>query len=192
MGIRHRRAVIHRRGERCWRVAALAAPALPFTLLLTLLLGPMSGLTQERKEYKENGEYRCTPNIKYECTLDQCEKTTRDFQQSELFAYNTKTNELSACLWTNCYAASATVFEDTSAGTVTAIGRLTPSAHPGNEPIIVSLTIDTNDAGPISDTLSKKTGNFTAVWGYGGKGLVVDMGRCEFGNSHEIGADRRR
>ena len=100
--------------------------------------------------------------------------------------------KLSACLWTNCYAASATVFEDTSTGTITAIGRLTPSAHPGNEPIIVSLTIDTNDAGPISDTLAKKTGNFTAIWGYGGKGLVVDMGRCEFGNYHEIGADRRR
>ena len=88
--------------------------------------------------------------------MDQCVKTTRDFQQAESFANNTKTNELSACLWTNCYVSSATVFEDTSTGTITAIGRLTPSAHPGNEPIIVSLTIDTNDAGPISDTLAKR------------------------------------
>lgn len=192
MGIHHRRAVIHRRGERCWRLAALAASALPFTLLPTLLLGPTTGFTQERKEYKENGEYRCMPNIKYECTMDQCEKTTRDFQQAELFVYNTKTNELSACLWTNCYAASATVFADTVAGTVTAIGRLTPSAHPGNEPIIVSLTIDINDAGHTRDTQAKKTGNFTAVWGYGSKGLVFDMGRCEFVNYYKIGADRRR
>ncbi len=176
MGIHHRGAVIHWRGERCWRVAPIAAPALPCTLLLALLLGPAEGIAQQNREYKE---YRCKPDIKYECTMDQCEKITRDFQQAESFAYNAKTSELSACLWTNCYAASATMLEDAAAGTVTAIGRLTPSAHPGNEPIIVSLTIDISDAGHTSDTPAKKTGNFTAVWGYGSKGLVFDMGRCE-------------
>jgi len=145
-------------------------------MLFTLLLGPATGFAQEHREYRE---YRCTPDIKYECTIDQCEKITSDFQQAESFAYNAKTNELSACLWTNCYAARATVFKDAASGTVTAIGRLMPSAHPGNEPIIVSLTIDTTDPGHTGDTTTKKSGNFTAVWGYGSKGLTFDMGRCE-------------
>ena len=115
-------------GSGVW-IAALTASALSFTLLFMLLLGPAKGFAQENREYNE---YRCKPDIKYECTMDQCEKITRDFQHAESFAYNAKTSELSACLWTNCYAASAAVFEDTVSGTATAIGRVTPNAHPGN------------------------------------------------------------
>jgi hypothetical protein len=49
---------------------------------------------------------------------------------------------------------------------VTAIGKLSPSAHPGNEPITVSITID-------------EKGNFTSIWGYDSEGLTFDMGKCE-------------
>ena len=170
MGIHHCRAVTHRGEYRCWPEDVLAA----FALLLALLLTPGAGLGQDNSGYME---YHCTPDIKYECTVDQCKKITSDFQYAELFAYNTKTNELSACLWTNCYAARAIVFKDAISGTFTAIGRLMPSAHPGNEPIVVSLTIDVADTGVTSDAVAEKTSSFTAVWGYG-KGLVFDMGRC--------------
>ena len=169
MGIHHCRAVTHRGEYRCWPEDVLAASALLFALWL-----PGAGLGQENSGYIE---YYCTPDIKYECTVDQCKKITSDFQQAELFAYNTKTDELSACLWTNCYAARAIVFKDTTSGTFTAIGRLMPSAHPGNAPIVVSLTIDVADTGVTSDAVAEKTSSFTAVWGYG-KGLVFDMGRC--------------
>ncbi len=106
---------------------------------------------------QENREYDCRPDIKYECTIDQCEKIVSDFQHAEWFAYSTTTGELSACLWTNCYAAKATVFRDPASGDLTAIGKLIPTAHPGNEPIIVSLTIGNGN--------NDDTGNFTAVWG---------------------------
>ncbi|MEO8991496.1 MAG: hypothetical protein ABI284_08400 [Nitrosospira sp.] len=119
---------------------------------------------------QENREYDCRPDIKYECTVDQCEKITSDFQHAEWFAYSTATGELSACLWTNCYAAKATVFRDTASGDLTAMGRLIPTAHPGNEPIIVSLTIATGNDDDI--------GSFTAVWGYRNEGLTFDIGKC--------------
>ena len=118
---------------------------------------------------QENREYDCRPDIKYECTVDQCEKTISDFQHAEWFAYSTTTGELSACLWTNCYAAKATVFRDPASGNLTAIGKLIPTAHPGNEPIIVSLTIGVGN---------NDTTNFTAVWGYRNEGLTFDMGKC--------------
>ena len=119
---------------------------------------------------QENREYDCRPDIKYECTVDQCEKMVSDFQHAEWFAYSTTTGELSACLWTNCYAAKATVFIDPASGNLTAIGKLIPTAHPGNEPIIVSLTIGNGN--------NDDTGNFTAVWGYRNEGLTFDMGKC--------------
>ncbi|SDA28956.1 hypothetical protein SAMN05216315_14022 [Nitrosospira sp. Nsp18] len=119
---------------------------------------------------QENREYDCRPDIKYECTIDQCEKIVSDFQHAEWFAYSTATGELSACLWTNCYAAKATVFRDPASGNLTAIGKLIPTAHPGNEPIIVSLTIDSGN--------NDDTRNFTAVWGYRNEGLTFDMGKC--------------
>ncbi len=137
-----------------------------------LFPGAVAGVAQESREY------RCTPDIKYECTRDRCEKITSDFQQAESFAYDVETSQLSACLWTNCYAARATVLKDIASGTITAIGRLMPSAHPGNEPIIVSLTIGTAERRHNGDATAKKTADFTAIWGYGGKGLTFDMGRC--------------
>jgi len=154
--------VTHRGEYRCWLEDVLATSA-----LLALLLAPEVGFAQENRGHME---YHCTPDIKYECTVDQCKKITSGFQQAESFAYNTKTDELSACPWTNCYAAKAIVFKDTTFGTFTAVGRLMPSAHPGNEPIVVSLTIDVADTGAASDAGTKRTSGFTAVWGYGKQG----------------------
>jgi len=149
-------------------------PALLSLMLLCMLLpGPAAVFAGDYKEY------RCTPDVKYECTRNQCEKTADDFQQAESFGFNSKTGELSACLWTNCYAARAAVFRDTASETFTAMARLVPKAHPGNEPIIVSLTVDAGDPGLIRDTMDRKTRSFTAVWGYGSKGLSLDMGRCK-------------
>ncbi|MEO9061784.1 MAG: hypothetical protein ABI270_07050 [Nitrosospira sp.] len=138
-----------------------------------LLSGPAAVLAGDGREY------RCTPDVKYECTRNQCEKTADDFQQVESFGFNSKTGELSACLWTNCYAAGATVFRNATSARFIAMGRLMPKAHPGNEPVIVSLTIDAGDPRPIRDTMDKELRSFTAVWGYGRKGLSLDMGRCK-------------
>jgi hypothetical protein len=171
MGIHHRGAVIHCRRQRDRRVRI----TVPFAFaVLLILLRPAMGFAQEHKEYKE---YHCTPDAQYECTGGQCEKVTEGFQHAESFIYNTRTGMLSACLWTNCYAAKAAVLGSTAseAGTITAIGKLMPTAHPGNEPVIVSLTIHSSDN---RDAPDKKAVNFTAVWGYGNKGLTLDTGKC--------------
>ncbi|SFN41746.1 hypothetical protein [Nitrosospira briensis] len=138
-------------------------------LLVTMLLCPAIAFAQEDQEYD------CKPDIKYECTADQCEKITSDFQHAESFAYSTKTGVVSACLWTNCYAGKATVFEDAASGSLTVIGRLVPSAHPGNKPILVSLTMEASG--------NHDARNFTAIWGYRGDSLTFDMGKCAVRNS---------
>lgn len=137
--------------------------------LFTLLLSPAVGFSQEYREY------HCTPDTQYECVSGRCEKVTDDFQHAESFIYNTKNGELSACLWTNCYAATATAVKDAAARAFIVIGKLKPAAHPGNEPVIVSLTISNGN----SDIAGEKASHFTAVWGYGGKGLTLDTGKCE-------------
>ncbi len=154
------------------RSAALSrggAVSFAFVLLFVLLWSPALGFAQEYQEY------HCTPDTQYECASGRCEKISGGFQHAESFVYNTKTSELSACLWTNCYGATAAVFKDAAAGTLTAIGKLKPAAHPGNEPVIVSLTIRSNSN---RDTTGKEASDFTAIWGYGGKGLTLDMGKC--------------
>lgn len=139
--------------------------------LLTLLLNPAMGFSQEY------GEYHCTPDTQHECISGRCEKVTDGFQYAESFIYNTKNSELSACLWTNCYAATATAVKDAADRVLIAVGKLKPVVHSGNEPVIVSLTIRSNSN---SDIAGKKTSHFTAVWGYGGKGLTLDTGKCEY------------
>lgn len=146
-----------------------------FASVTTLILSPVTGATAGISEY------RCTPDIKHECSAAGCETVNDSFQHAESFAYQPKKRELSACLWTNCYAGSATVFSGAKPGTFTAVGRLMPMAHPGNEPVIVTLNIKTgntsNKAEPL-DTLEKDAARFTAVWGYGSEGLAMDMGKC--------------
>jgi hypothetical protein len=136
---------------------------------------------------EEHWEYRCTPDVKYECGAEGCEKAAREFQDAESFTYNSRSGEISACLWTNCYAGLATLFRDASSRTMTAIARLKPSAHPGNEPVILSLTVDdggmeSGGAAAKKDKSEEKDGGeespFTAVWGYGSNRLTFDMGRC--------------
>jgi hypothetical protein len=136
-----------------------------FAFLLALLF-PVMGFTQQ------SGEYKCTPAVKYECSTDQCERVTSDFQHAESFSYNPITRMISACLWTNCYKGGATVFKDKPSRSLTAIAKLMPSAHPGNKPIIISLTIDT------SSKNIKSGSGFTAIWGYGSDWLTFDMGKC--------------
>ncbi|PTR16010.1 hypothetical protein C8R31_10224 [Nitrosospira sp. Nsp2] len=122
-------------------------------------------------------EYRCTPDIKHECTAAGCETMNNDFSHAESFTYRPENHELAACLWTNCYAGNATVFANTATGTFTAIGPLMPVAHPGNEPIIVSLTIKaSNKAKPVPG--EGEAARFIAVWGYGSEGLALEMGQC--------------
>lgn len=125
---------------------------------------------------QEYREYHCTPDTQYECISGWCKKISDGFQYAESFIYNTKNSKLSACLWTNCYAATATAVKDAATGALIAIGKLKPATHPGNQPVIVSLTIRPNDN---TDIAGKKTSGFTAVWGYGGKGLTLDTGKCE-------------
>lgn len=138
------------------------------TLLLSSAMGFASGVS----------EYRCTPHIKHECSAAGCETMNNGFQHAESFVYRPKKRKLSACLWTNCYVGSATVFTDTVRGTFTAIGRLTPEAHPGNEPLIVTLTIRTGNTSNKAEALDEDAVRFTAVWGYGSEGLALEMGQC--------------
>jgi hypothetical protein len=139
-------------------------------LCVALLLASTAGSTSEILEY------RCSPDIKHECTASGCETISSDsgFQQAESFVYNQETGELSACLWTNCYLGSATVFAATNTDTFTVIGRLLP-VRPGNQPVIVTLTIKT----PLkTEPQRDEEAGFTAAWGYGGEGLALDMGKC--------------
>ncbi len=56
----------------------------------------------------------------------------------------------------------------------TVVGRLLP-VRPGNEPVIVTLTIKTPlKAEPADD----EDASFTAAWGYGGEGLALEIGKC--------------
>lgn len=163
-------------------------------LLISLLFSP-AGFAQEKRKFD------CRADVKYECTADECERITEDFQHAESFAYDAKTTELSACLWTNCYSAKTKVFTAKAAATLTAIGKLTPVVHPKNKPLIVSLTIKTSDTdGGAGDKKAskdkkasedkktiedektsedKKAVTFTAIWGYGGDRLTFDMGKCD-------------
>lgn len=171
------------------------------TLLLISLLFSPAGFAQEKRKFD------CKADVRYECTADQCERITEDFQHAESFAYDAKTTELSACLWTNCYSAKTKVFTAKAAGTLTAIGKLVPVVHPKNKPLIVSLTIKISDTdrGASDKKASKdkeaaedkkapedkkaledkktsedkKAATFTAIWGYGGDRLTFDMGSCE-------------
>ena len=52
------------------------------------------------------------------------------------------------------------------------------TGYPGNEPIVVSLTIDAGDTGPIRDTMHKRSRSVIAVWGYRSKGQSLYIGRC--------------
>lgn len=145
-------------------------------LLISLLLSAPASFAQEKREFD------CTPEVKYECTAEQCERTTDDFEHAESFAYNGKTNELSACLWTNCYSAKTKLFKAKTGGALTAIGKLTPVVHPKNKPLIVSLTIKTDykdkDKDKDDGVGDKKAAAFTAIWGYAGDRLTFDMGSC--------------
>ena len=138
------------------------------TLLVSLLFSP--GILAQQK-----GEFDCRAGVKYECTADQCERVTEDFQHEESFLYNAKTNELSACLWTNCYSAKTKAFTVKAGGAITAIGRLVPVVHPKNKPLVVSLTIKTSE---IEGGADEKKARFTAIWNYGGDKLTFDMGEC--------------
>lgn len=155
-------------------------------LFLSLVSHPAVGTDVDTDVAGMHREYRCTPEIKHECSMDRCEKTAHGFQDVESFIYDTRTGKISACLWTNCYSGAVTLFKDAASGTTTAIARLKPTAHPGNEPITVSLTVD--DAGMEGRGDAKEDENrkgnggsesrFTAVWGYGSDRLTFDMGRC--------------
>lgn len=138
------------------------------TLLVSLLLSP--GVLAQQK-----GEFDCRTSVKYECTADQCERVTEDFQHQESFLYNAKTGELSACLWTNCYSAKTKAFTVKAGGAITAIGRLIQVVHPKNKTLVVSLTIKTSEMEGGAD---EKKVPFTAIWNYGGDRLTFDMGEC--------------
>jgi hypothetical protein len=157
---------------------------------LSFPLFALSQGAQEVEAAEEHREYRCTPQVKYECSMDGCEKAGREFQDAESFVYSTRSGEISACLWTNCYAGAATLFKDASSGTMTAMARLMPAAHPGNDPVTVSVTIDDisirgggavakkNGSDKSEDRYERDESPFTAIWGYGSNRLTFDMGRC--------------
>jgi hypothetical protein len=160
------------------RRLARRASLILFPLFPLILMPPAAAVAEEYREY------RCTPEVKYECGMAGCEKTGRESLDAESFTYSIQSGEISACLWTNCYAGAATLFRDVASGTMTAIARLKPAAHPGNEPITVSLTMDDfgmEGRGAVGEK-DKREGReesaFTAVWGYGSDRLTFDMGRC--------------
>ena len=148
-----------------------ARPALRQGVCASLLLASTAGSTSEILEY------RCSPDIKHECTASGCETISSDsgFQQAESFVYNPETGaavrlfmDQLLCWQRNsiCRAQTWTAF--------TVVGRLLP-VRPGNEPVIVTLTIKT----PLeTEPQGDEEAGFTAAWGYGGEGLALDMGKC--------------
>jgi hypothetical protein len=175
-----------------WHLAARASLIL-FPLFSMVPLHRVAWAAGAAGAAEAHREYRCMPQVKYECGTEGCEKASREFQDVESFTYNSRSGEISACLWTNCYAGIATLFRDASSGTITAIARLKPSAHQGNEPITLSLTMNDGSiegrsvAAKKDESGEKDEGEkrekreespFTAVWGYGSSRLTFDMGRC--------------
>jgi hypothetical protein len=189
MGFYHSGTVRNAVRELRWHLAARASLIL-FPLFSMVPLHVAAGAAGAAEAHRE---YRCMPEVKYECSAEGCEKGGREFQDVESFTYNSRSGEISACLWTNCYAGIATLFRDASSGTMTAIARLKPSAHQGNESITLSLTMNDGSmegrgvAAKKDESGEKDEGEkrekreespFTAVWGYGSSRLTFDMGRC--------------
>ena len=88
--------------------------------------------------------------------------------------YNPETGELSACLWTNCYAGSATVFAATNMDTfVQSLGGCCPFVLETNLSLLPSRS-------KLPSRLSRRVMQEArfAAWGYGGEGLALDMGKC--------------
>jgi hypothetical protein len=189
MGFHHSGTVRNAVRELRWHLA-LRASLILFPLFSMVPLHMAAWAARAAGAAEAHREYRCMPEVKYECGVEGCEKGGREFQDVESFTYNSRSGEISACLWTNCYAGIATLFRDASSGTITAIARLKPSAHQGNEPITLSLTVDDSSREGRSvaakkDESGEKDGGekreespFTAVWGYGSSRLTFDMGRC--------------
>ena len=54
-------------------------------------------------------------------------------------------------------------------------GMVHHPVRPGNEPVIVTLTIKT----PLkAEPATEEDASFIAAWGYGGEGLALDLGKC--------------
>lgn len=109
-------------------------------------------------------EYKCTPNVKYECTAERCDSISSEFAHAESFSYDLKTRIFTACLWTNCYSGRPIVLIDKKLSAFTLSGRLRP-AHSGNDPMTVTMTV-------VSNT------KFIATWDLNGDSLTIDMGTC--------------
>ncbi len=111
--------------------------------------------------------YRCQPMVKHHCKADGCATETEGFQHAEVFFFNSDSNVLGACLWTNCYTGSSSQFASADGEQTTVIGLLTPDHSPEMYgPVLVSLTMD-------------KQLRFAAVWQYSGEALTADHGKCE-------------
>ena len=107
-------------------------------------------------------DYDCKPTVKYDCTATAC---TRDpsngFRTAEAFAFASKTNTLTACLWTSCWEGKATQLQRAP---LSLTGGL-PSQNPGYGTIVVSLTINDDKS-------------FVATYGQDGRSITLDMGTC--------------
>jgi hypothetical protein len=111
-------------------------------------------------------EITCRPESKLECAGSDCSWTTSGFQHAEFFLVDDALGTLGACLWTNCYAGSASYEDGYSSGAGIATALLQPiNELPGYAPIRVALSHDAN-------------GRYISALFEGHDSVVLSFGQC--------------
>ena len=109
----------------------------------------------------------CRPESKHVCLAERCDRDDGEFRHAESFTFDATTRKLTACLWSNCYTGKVTEHRLPGKNPTRTLVGVLRSDNPTTqlEPITVSLTIDADR-------------HFMAAWGYSGRGVTLDFGRC--------------
>lgn len=109
----------------------------------------------------------CRPSSKHHCDADGCARETEGFQHAEVFYYHHEAKVLTACLWTNCYSDTVSVFVAPDKTQTSLVGWLPPDHSPDMyPPMLITMTIDSEH-------------RFTASWQHQGNGITLDHGICK-------------
>ena len=129
---------------------------LPWALCGALFAGPALG-----------DVYDCVPVSRTHCETGVCEKADSASLQAERFRLDTKTAQLSACLWSNCYRGPGNLRRDAGRHSIIATGRLRAENPAVREGMRMSFFVDT----------SRRI--FVASYGRDDDSSEVDVGACQ-------------
>lgn len=109
----------------------------------------------------------CRPSSKHYCDAGGCARETEGFQHAEVFYYHHEAKTLTACLWTNCYSDTVSVFISPDKTQKSLVGWLPPDHSPEMyPPMLITMTIDNDN-------------HFTVSWQHQGNGVTLDHGICK-------------